>query len=196
MKNTDPLEQWLEALQDCDDDQGEAIVQQIAGMGEIAAARLADAYRSAGPGLRWWIVRASAELPGPAMLALDLRALEDPEREVRHCAALALQQRGSPQAVDALVACLASDDSLLARLAANALVAIGKPAVPALILTLQSAPAKVRMEVVRALALIGDPRSVPVLFKHLEDESSLVEYWAAEGLERMGIGMSFFRPGS
>ena len=195
MKDEERLTQWLANLQDCDDDQGEAIVQRIASLGETASAKLSQAYQSADAGLRWWIVRASAELPGQGMLALDLKALGDPDREVRHCAALALQQRASPEAVDALVACLGDNDSLLARLSANALVAIGKPAVPALVLSLQSAPAKVRMEAVRALALIGDTRCVPILFNLLEDESSIVEYWAAEGLERMGIGMSFFHPG-
>jgi hypothetical protein len=43
------------------------------------------------------------------------------------------------------------------------------------------------------LALIGDTRAVPALFKLLESESALVEHWASTGLAKMGVGMSFFQ---
>jgi hypothetical protein len=36
--------------------------------------------------------------------------------------------------------------------------------------------------------MIGDTRAVPGLFEALEG-SALQEYWAEEGLERMGVGM-------
>jgi HEAT repeat protein len=51
-----------------------------------------------------------------------------------------------------------------------------------------------RIEAARALALIGDTRAVPALFKALDEESAVMEHWAGEGLERMGIGMVFYSP--
>jgi HEAT repeat protein len=50
-----------------------------------------------------------------------------------------------------------------------------------------------RLEAARALASIGDTRAIPALFDALDD-SALLEYWANEGLERMGVGMCFFSP--
>ena len=45
----------------------------------------------------------------------------------------------------------------------------------------------------RALAMIGDQRAIGTLFTALDDPSAIVEYWADEGLVRMGIGMVFFK---
>ena len=44
------------------------------------------------------------------------------------------------------------------------------------------------------LAKIGDERAIPVLFEALDDSSALIEYWASEGLEKMGVGMVFYKP--
>jgi NADPH-dependent ferric siderophore reductase len=46
----------------------------------------------------------------------------------------------------------------------------------------------------RVLALVGDKSSIPALFEALDSDSMLIEYWANEGLERMGVGMVFFKP--
>jgi HEAT repeat protein len=81
-------------------------------------------------------------------------------------------------------------------LAGDALVAIGSPAVPALLEVLQAGVHPARLEAVRALARIGDERAIPALFTALDDSSALIEYWANEGLERMGVGMVFYRPGA
>ena len=51
-----------------------------------------------------------------------------------------------------------------------------------------------RLEAVRALSKIGDQRSIPALFECLDDSSALIEYWAGEGLEKMGVGMVFYKP--
>ena len=51
-----------------------------------------------------------------------------------------------------------------------------------------------RLEAVRALAKIGDQRAIPALFEALDDSSALIEYWASEGLEKMGVGMVFYKP--
>jgi HEAT repeat protein len=51
-----------------------------------------------------------------------------------------------------------------------------------------------RLEAVRALAYIGDKRSIPQLFQALDEDSAMLEYWANEGLQKMGIGMMFYKP--
>jgi HEAT repeat protein len=89
---------------------------------------------------------------------------------------------------------LADKDALTRRLAGDALVAIGSEAVPQLMQTMQRRDHLVRLEAVRALAKIGDQRSIQALFEALEDSSALIEYWASEGLEKMGVGMVFFKP--
>jgi HEAT repeat protein len=135
-----------------------------------------------------------AEIHDPHTPALLLQALHDPEPDVRHCAALALRKQPAPEAVADLAACLPSADRLLAHLAADALIAAGKAAVPALLEVMQTGPQAARLEAVRALAGIGDTSTVPALFAALDEESALMEYWAGEGLERMGVGMAFFKP--
>jgi HEAT repeat protein len=58
----------------------------------------------------------------------------------------------------------------------------------------QDAQPRVRTHAARALALIGDTSAIPALFKALEDDSAMVQYWVEEGLERMGVGQVYFKP--
>jgi HEAT repeat protein len=95
--------------------------------------------------------------------------------------------------VAALVTALQSGDQLLAYLVGNALISTGAAAVPALIEMMQSGTPAARLEAARALATIADPRAIPALF-HALDEGSVLNYWATLGLERMGVGMIYFKP--
>jgi HEAT repeat protein len=121
-------------------------------------------------------------------------ALSDSDNGVRWCAGLALRTHPSSQSLPALVGMLADEDTLSRRLAGDALVAIGTPAVPGLLEAMQQEDPLVRLEAVRTLAKIGDERAIPALFVALDDGSALIEYWASEGLEKMGVGMVFFNP--
>lgn len=123
-----------------------------------------------------------------------LAALHDAEPAVRGCAIFALGQRNEPTAVPALIGCLSDPSAFIARTAADALERIGKAAVPALIEALQQPDAQTRGLAARALAHIKDPSSIPALFGVLEDESAVVQYWADEGLERLGVGQIYFKP--
>ncbi len=90
-------------------------------------------------------------------------------------------------------AALDDPDPLVRRLAGDALEVIGSQAVPALLEVMAERLHTARLEAARALAAIGDTRAVPALFEAL-DGSALLEYWANEGLERMGVGMNYFIP--
>ena len=135
-----------------------------------------------------------AEINDERVPALLASALSDPEKSVRWCAGLALRSHPSVQAIPALLPLLSDDDALTRRLAGDALIAIGGPVVPQLLDSMQKGEHLVRLEAVRALARIGDERSIPALFEALDDSSALIEYWASEGLEKMGVGMVFYKP--
>ncbi len=141
---------------------------------------------------RWWAVRALAAIRLPEVPPLLSAAFEDEDLSVRQCAALGLRAQPDPAALPALLAALGDGDRLLARLAGNALSALGEAAVLGLIDRLEAAAPPVRGEAARALALIGDKRSIPALFNVLDDGSPLVSLWAEEGLARMGVGTVFF----
>lgn len=150
---------------------------------------------------RWWAARALAEIHDLRVPGWLADTLSDPDAGVRQCAALGLRINPAAQAVQALVEALRDRDPLVARLAGEALAAAGEPAVLPLIEVLQTisqtsgrvAP-HARREAARALAAIGDTRAVPALYAVLEDDSALLVYWAEQGLERMGVGMTFFKP--
>lgn len=144
--------------------------------------------------VRWWTVRSLAEFQSPETTPLLIRSLKDPEVSVRQCAALALHRQPVSRAIPELINSLKNPDRLLARIAGDALVAVGSDAVPALLEVMNNSSQKSRIEAARALSLIGDTRAIPELFKALDGDSALLEHWAGEGLARMGVGMVFFNP--
>lgn len=143
---------------------------------------------------RWWATRLLAALTEADAIPSLLQALEDEDASVRQCAALGLRQRADARAITGLVQALDDPDPLNRRLAGQALEAIGSEAVPELLEVMAGGSHPARLEAARALAGIKDTRAIPALFEAL-DGSALLEYWANEGLERMGVGMSFFDPG-
>jgi len=143
---------------------------------------------------RWWATRALAGFKESEAGALLADQLEDPDTSVRYCAALALSRHQHQASIAKLINALDSEDSLLVRLAADALVAVGTPAVEPLMAILKLEKITAKIEAARALALIGDQRAVPALIKLLDSDSISLQHWANEGLEKMGVGMSFFKP--
>lgn len=184
----------LAALSGGDDQAAEAAAHLLSAHGAEAFKQLQPLLAEADPDARWWAVRALAAFQGDTGLAEIRQALQDSDLAVRQCAALGLAQRPFAAAVPELVAAMQRGDDLLLRLAANALIRVGAPAVPALIELLEQGAEPARMEAARALALIADPQAIPALFALYESDSILLEYWAAEGLGRMGAGSVYFKP--
>ncbi len=120
--------------------------------------------------------------------------MADSDLEVRAVAVYALGARGEESAITALVNCLGDSSTFLARTAADALTRIGQPAVSALMAALKHPDAQTRGLAARALAHLKDPASIPALFNALEDDSAFVQYWADEGLDRLGVGQIYFKP--
>ena len=192
------LQDYLTALTSGDDERAEAAVAGLVALpspqlGE-ALAQLSAWLSSPDADARWWAVRTLAAIPDERTPQLLVQALDDPQVAVRQCAALGLRLRPDPGAVPRLIKALSDEDQLFAALAADALVEVGEPAVPALLEVMASGIQAARLKAVRALALIGDQRSIPALFAALDEDSAVLEYWASQGLERMGVGMLFFAP--
>jgi HEAT repeat protein len=83
---------------------------------------------------------------------------------------------------------------MVSDLARNALVIIGKPAVLSLLDVPRDAPHRARINVLRALAEIGEYAAIPTFMAALEEDSAMLQYWAEEGLERLGLNMVYLKP--
>ncbi len=176
------------------DHQAEAAALHLAASGSRSLGILDELLKNQNPDVRWWATRSLAEINATQVFPLLLQALHDPEPEVRQCAALALRFQPDPDAIPALIHSLSSSDQLLARLAGDALIAIGNDAVVPLMAVMEDSSQTARMEAARALASIGDTRAIPTLIKVLDQDSAIVDYWAGKGLERMGVGTVFYNP--
>jgi HEAT repeat protein len=184
----------LDELSCGEDERAEAALSHLTAWGSVAVEPLRERLFNPEPEVRWWAVRGLAEVHDERVPELLVSALADPDKGVRWCAGLALREHPSEKAAPVLVGMLSDEDALTRRLAGDALVAIGSPIVPLLLDALQKGEHIVRLEAVRALAKIGDERAIPALFEALDDGSALTEYWASEGLEKMGVGMVFYKP--
>ena len=92
-------------------------------------------------------------------------------------------QKGTGINIEMLMDMLASKDGVIRQNARDALVALGKPAVPSLTQALlNSSMDQVRWEAAKALGSISDTRSIPSLVKALEDSNHDVAWLAADAL--------------
>jgi HEAT repeat protein len=142
-------------------------------------------------------LRALSEFDHPEVKPLLAAGLHDSEVEIQTCAALALRHHPSEAAIPSLVTLLGHPESLLSRVAGDALIAVGKTAATPLIELLEEHSGNshlANVEAVRVLAEIGDPSSIPTLFHAFQEGTSMMQYWAEKGLEKVGIGMVFFDP--
>jgi HEAT repeat protein len=193
------LERLLEDLTSGDEARAEAAVTPLLDVGAEAIPALLELTRSPDVDSRWWGLRVLAVSP-------DLRTewlvpfLNDPAPEVRQCAALGLAGKPDESAVETLVRALNDEDSMVATLAANALVKTGSPAVPSLIEAVKRPPVEgtgsqsQRIQALRALAEIRDHRAIPVMMQVMQEDSALLQHWAQEGLERLGLDMIYIKP--
>jgi hypothetical protein len=184
----------LHELTSGDDARAESVVPDFVRLGEAALHSLTQLIESANPDHRWWALRTLTAMNFPMAQVLLRESLADPDPSVRQCAALGLREQASSSAIAPLIDALHDPDRLVARLAGDALIAIGTEAIPALSRSLRSSDPNVRIEAARALAGMKDPQISSALFSALDDPSRMVEYWAEQGLERLGIGMVFFKP--
>lgn len=188
------LQELLNDLTSGDETRAENAVTALTALGERAIPSLLELTRSPDADIRWWAVRALAQSPHCRTEWLIPFLTEDPAPEIRQCAALGLAVKADESAIQPLVQALSDADGMVGSLAANALVKIGSAAVPALIEVVKAGTQAARILALRALAEIKDQRAIPVMMKVMEEDSSLLQYWAQEGLERLGLNMIYLKP--
>jgi HEAT repeat protein len=188
------LDELLAVLTRGSDESREAAALALGRLGAVAVEALAGLLSQADADGRWWAARALAEVPQGGGLAPLVEALLDPDADVRACAALALGHIGAGAAAPALADRLADDSAFVASVAADALAMIGEPAVEALAESLSAASPHSRLLAVRALGRIKSPRAIGPLFEVLEDSSYLVQHYAHDALEALGVGLVFVAP--
>jgi HEAT repeat protein len=187
------LNDLLVELTSGDEERAEAAVPALIELGQEAVTALLEMLSSPDPDRRWWAIRVLAQTP-QARGEWLLPFLEDPEEEVRQAAALGLCSLPDTDAIPALLRALADPDSMVSTLACNALIAVGKPAVPGLLEYLKGATQTARINAMRALAEIEDHRAIPALMAAFEEDSVMLHHWAEEGLERLGLNMVYLKP--
>ena len=187
------MHELLAELTSGDDARAEKSIPAIVDLGMDAIPTLLELTRAEEVDSRWWAVRALAASPHARTENL-IPLLSDSASEVRAAAALALCNHPDESAIPALINTLSDEDSLTAGLAGNALVKIGSPSVPSLLTVMSEAPTSIRIIVLRALSEIRDHRAIPVMMKSLSEESAVLQYWAQEGLQRLGLDMVYGKP--
>jgi FOG: HEAT repeat len=195
------LQDLLSDLTGGSETRAEKAVPELIDLGQEAIPALLDLTRSSEVDHRWWGLRVLAQSPHSQAEWL-IPFLNDPAREVRQCAALGLAIKPAESATQPLVQALRDEDSMVSSLAVNALVKIGKEAVPALIEVVKqspepaegNAPQSARIHALRALAEIRDHRAIAVMMKVMEEDSALLQHWAKEGLDRLGLDMVYIKP--
>jgi len=187
------LERLLDDLISGDEARAEAAIPQLIEMDAAAIPALLDLAKSSDVDARWWALRALASTPHSRTEWL-VPFLNDPAPEVRQCAALGLAIKPDESATESLIHALSDEDSMVGSLAANALIKIGSAAVPSLIEAVKRGPQAQRIHALRALAEIRDHRAIPVMMQVMQEDSALLQHWAQEGLERLGLDMVYIKP--
>jgi HEAT repeat protein len=187
------LENLLADLISGNEARAEAAIPHLVEMDAEATPALLDLTHSQDVDTRWWALRTLACTPH-ARTEWLVPFLNDPAPEVRQCAALGLAIKPDESAVESLVRALNDKDSMVCSLAANALVKIGSAAVPSLIEAVKIGPQSQRIHALRALAELRDHRAIPVMMQVMQEDSALLQHWAQEGLERLGLDMVYMKP--
>lgn len=190
----DEIQSLLVELTSEDDQRAEAAIPYLVKLGEPAMEALVILLDNFESDRRWWATRALSEFEDAKIQPYLIKMLGDTDVEVRQCAALALYNHPDARAIPGLINALSSENPILMHLAANTLIAIGEAAVLPLLEVVKTAKQAARLEAVRALALIADPRAAVTLLEVCKEDSVMMEYWANEGFERMGMGMVYFKP--
>jgi HEAT repeat protein len=187
------MQELLAELISGDDARAEHSIPALTALDMAVMPALLDLTRANEADIRWWAVRALAASPHTRTEDL-LPLLSDSAPEVRAAAALAICNHPDECAVIGLVKSLEDADPLVAGLAGNALVKIGSSSVPSLLEVMKEAPTGIRILALRTLSEICDQRAIPAMMKSLGEESALLQYWATEGLQRLGLDMVYMKP--
>ncbi|PKL61945.1 MAG: PBS lyase [Methanomicrobiales archaeon HGW-Methanomicrobiales-2] len=203
------VEACVRALDDTDEEAQEALREILGALGEAAVPSLIQALTSGRSrtrdhvadilcGMGWepwsdteraWYLIAREEwvelalMGKPAVVPL-IRTLNGDDDRIRGEAAATLGEIGDPTAVGPLVDALADD--AVAPVAADALVAIGRPAVAPVLELLEGETGEARENAVEVLGRLGAPEAVPVIVELVRSGGDRLHRKAVDAL--VGIG--------
>lgn len=182
------VEHWIQMLINGDEDTREEAAYALGRFGEASVVLLLELLDHDNTDVRCWTIWALAQTGSRQGIPPLVAALDDSDCDVRISATMALGELRAVEAAPALVAQLESWNGLLSRCAADALEKIGEKAVPSLVKALEHPKSQVRVWATRALGRIGSQEAVESLCQaYLYDESYLVQHYAEEALQEMGL---------
>lgn len=187
------LHPLLSAVAANDDEAADAAVEALTQQGPAACKALVELCGSPDPDQRWWAVRGLAALAEAEDACRELaipplvEAMSDPDEAVRCAVALALGRLQAASAIPALVLLLADPSGWVRGAAADALALMGEVALPALGEAMQDPREGVRVRAAYALRKICSPDAARWLFPALNDPNPLVQTYAYETLDQLGL---------
>jgi len=176
-----------------EDPEGRSIIARYIGdymvLGIGMETVLLDVYRSADP---WWVrvpfLAAFAEGVRDESLDILHDALQDPARDVRGAAVMALEERADPRSLDPLLGALEDKELIGADSPVWGLAQIGDPStIPWIESAAASASPQVRQEAAQALGALDATDSTELLVRLLDDVDRRVVDLAATSLTTLGI---------
>ena len=185
-------EQLLKDLISGDETRAENAAAMLGRLGDSVIPALEALLKSSDTDHRWWAVRTLAEMSD---IGADyfIEALRDGSTEVRQAAALALAAHPAERAAPLLLQALSDEDAMVQTLAANALSAIGQPAVPILLDAFPPSSLSVKIHIMRVLAEARDVRAIPLMMKAMESGSAILQHWCEIGLQQLGLDMVYLK---
>ncbi len=187
-----PLALLHSAIAAGDDDLAEELAQQLPAGNEHHLAALTAWLTDPDPNWRWWGVRALAVAAwrgaqANARLELLRQRLHDTEPSVRCAAALAIAELKLTAAAADLIEMLNDPNGWVRAAAAAALALLGEGVVPALAAVLAAGPPGARARAAHALSKIRTLETAQVFYHYLDDDNQLVQTYAFDTLEQMGL---------
>jgi hypothetical protein len=189
----------------------------LAGLGTEGMDHLLSALRTRNKDIRLGIIEALGEIADPRSVEPLIALLENRDNEIRWEAALALGEIGDPRAFGPLEELLRDPDRYVRYGAAvalekmnwspegpgdpaylavgkqdwDALIGLGRDAVPALAIAAKDNERTVRLMAVRTLGAIGDERGIPVMYRALRDPDDQVRWEAVLASQKCGISARY-----
>jgi HEAT repeat protein len=195
---TPGMDDLLQAILSGQDERASVALPALAAIDHArVVSELAGQLLEANADGRWWIARTLATISTPQSAATLIQMLNDPDSDVRACAALALGELHTitgEESAEALAAHLADESAHVAEVCTAALGRIGAAAVPTLLRALEQGVPVERIRAAKALAPIESHEAIPALVQALDDGDAIVTFYAQDALERMGVGMVLLQP--
>lgn len=180
------LERYLKALQSDDEEIRAAAVAALRSLGRPAADFLIEALSDPHYGVRIAAAEGLGEIGDESGVDPLIRLLDDTEQDVRIAAAGALARIGDRRAIVPLIRRFGDGYPQVRSAAAAAAAAFGLDALEPLEAALDDPVPVVRLTAARAIGIVGNPRSIPLLIGHLEDPAREVGVVAAQTLGGFG----------